>query len=228
MSGRVLEECPFLAEAVFENEQNTYYMREDVLESNNTCIINGGGGGGGGTIGSGPGSGCERESRVGKERLYRFKLKDMQTFDRIKDNWINGDLEMEVSITVAPLNGAPFSITKVFYLNNSDVRDCGVFNCNTEWVYDDAEIITWNRSLYGENMHFAWSEYDPGTTTTRSSSFTNTYKIDANNSITSNISFSRATTDATDNLGESVVEYCDGIGTDGFTYSTSGLFFQVQ
>lgn len=103
-----------------------------------------------------------------------------------------------------------------------------MFNCNTERVYDNAEIITWNRSLYGENMFYSWTEHDPGTTITRDFSFSNTYKIDANNSITNNISFSRATTDASDNLGESVVEYCDGIGADGFTYSTSGLLFQVQ
>ncbi|GMQ29126.1 hypothetical protein [Algoriphagus confluentis] len=220
---RILEDCPLLAEAVFENELNTYYMRQDVLESNNACII----GGGGGPIGSGPSIGCERENRPGKERLYRFKLKDMNTFDAVKDQWINGDLEIELAITVAPLNGNPFSITKTFYLDNSDVRDCGIFTCDTEWVYDNAEIITWNRSLYGENMFFAWTEYDPGTTITRNYSFSNTYKIDANNSVTSNVSYSRTITDGTDDLGESVVEYCDEIGTDGFTYSTSGIFFQV-
>ena len=91
-SSRIMEEYSLIAEAVFENELNAYYMRQDVFELNNACII----GGGGGTIGSGPGSGCEREGRVGKERFYRFKLKDMQTFDAVKDHWINGDLEIEV------------------------------------------------------------------------------------------------------------------------------------
>jgi hypothetical protein len=229
-SSRISEECPFLAEAIFENEQNTYYMRQDVLESNNTCIINGGGGGGGGggTIGSGPGSGCERDSRVGKERFYRFKLKNMNIFDQIKDQWINGNLEIDVSITIAPLNGAPFTVTKAFYLNNSDLRNCGVFNCETQWRYESAEIITWTRSLYGDRMMFVWSEFDPGNTQTQNFSFSNNYKLPDGNTTTSNVSFSITTTDATDKLGSSVVEYCDGIGSDGFMYDTGSLFFQAQ
>jgi hypothetical protein len=38
----------------------------------------------------------------------------MATFDGIRDHWINGDLEMEVNIAIAPLNGTPFVITKIF------------------------------------------------------------------------------------------------------------------
>jgi hypothetical protein len=223
VSSRILD-CPIIAEAVFENEQNIYYLREDVLESNNICVI----GGGGGTIGTGPGSGCERDNRTSKEKFYRFKLKSMTIFDQIKDQWISGDLEFEVTVTIAPLNGTPFPVTKVFYLNNSDVRDCGVFKCNPEWVYQSAEIITWNRSIYGDRMMYVWSEYDPGTTQTQNFSFSNSYKLGDGNTTTNNASFSITTTDATDKLGSSVVEYCDGIGSDGFLYDTGSLVFQAQ
>lgn len=34
--------------------------------------------------------------------------------------------------------------------------------------------------------------------------------------------------EATDKLGSSVVEFCDGIGSDGFMYDTGSLFFQAQ
>jgi hypothetical protein len=153
----------------------------------------------------------------------------MDIFHEIKDQWINGDLEMEVNIAIAPLNGTPFVITKIFYLNNSDVRDCGLFNCNTQWRYENPEIITWNPALYGERMEYVWSEYDPGTTQTQNFAFSNTWEIEAGPDITNTVNYSITTTDETDRLGSSIVEYCDTIGiNDGFIYNTGTLSFQLQ
>ena len=103
-----------------------------------------------------------------------------------------------------------------------------MFNCNTQWRYENAEVITWDRELYGEKMFYVWSEYDPGTSTTKTYSFSNSYKGTDGSNQTSNVSFSETTTDKTDELGQSIVEYCDGIGSDGFQYNTGSLYFQIQ
>ena len=78
-------------------------------------------------------------------------------------------------------------------------------------------------------MSYVWSEWDPGLTRTQNFSFSNSWEISAGQAITNTVNFSITTTDETDRLGSSIVEYCNTIGTnDGFIYNTGSLSFQLQ
>jgi hypothetical protein len=215
-SNRVLD-CPILAEAIYENDYNSYYYTEDVYDSQNLCI------GGGGTGGGGPieGSSCDRNLNSGKDRLNRLKFNSMQDFRDVNE-WFDGGQEIEVTITFAISNGNISSLKKFWTGSDSDFKDCGLFNCNTQWFYlGNAEIVTWTLSTYGDAMLYVWIEKDPGDPIELSNTFSSTFPgTGGAPGSTFSTTVKQTITDEDDELGEAIVEYCDQTTGEGYEYNS--------
>jgi hypothetical protein len=215
-SNRILD-CPILAEAIYENDYNSYYYTEDVYDSQNLCI------GGGGTGGGGPieGSSCDRNLNSGKDRLNRLKFNSMQDFRDVNE-WFDGGQEIEVTITFAISNGNISSLKKFWTGSDSDFKDCGLFNCNTQWFYlGNAEIVTWTLSTYGDAMLYVWIEKDPGDPIELSNTFSSTFPgTGGAPGSTFSTTVKQTITDEDDELGEAIVEYCDQTTGEGYEYNS--------
>lgn len=217
-SSRVLT-CPILADAVFSNTSNNYYNTGDVYDSQNLCIGDSGGG-------SGSGSSCDRDSNTSKDKVYRMKFNDMAAL-RHANEWFDGGQELELTITFAQPNGAITNAKKFWAGSDSDFKDCGVFNCNTQWFYlGDSEVVTWNESTYGNAMSYIWIEKDSGNTTEISSSFTTTFKLPNGGSSSTTIGAKASSTDESEELAVWIVEYCDSTTGNGYEYGGSGAYIK--
>jgi hypothetical protein len=103
-----------------------------------------------------------------------------------------------------------------------------VFSCKPAWKSINTEIVTWDKSVYGNAMHYFWVEKDPGTTTTYSTSFSSKFDNSGGTSSTVTSQLSFTITDGDDLLGESIVAYCDKANNEGYEYSTGRVNFNVK
>ncbi|WP_075348952.1 hypothetical protein [Algoriphagus marinus] len=214
-SNRILD-CPILAGAIFENDYNSYYYTEDVYYSQNLCI-----GGGGPVDGAPVNPTCDRDSNSGKDRLNRLKFNSMQDFRDVNE-WFDGGQEIEVTITFAISNGNISSVKKFWTGSDSDFKDCGLFNCNTQWFYlGNAEIVTWNPTTYGDAMLYVWIEKDPGDPIELSNTFSSSFPgVGGAPGTNFSTTVKQTITDEDDELGEAIVEYCDQTTGDGNEYNS--------
>ena len=232
----VIDECPIMQEAYFEDEQNAYYLRSDVFEEVNHCTGGGGGccyGGGGTGGGSGGGTGgsnttCDRDSKSGKDRLHRMIFNSMTEFKRVNE-WFDGGQDIEVTIFFGQANGSIAKVTKAFSGKDKDFKDCGLFDCDPEWFgLGNAEVVTWDKDIYGSAMLYSWVEKDGGSTIELNSGFSSTFDNDDGSKTTQTFSVKNTIQDKDDTMGESVVEYCDNTDGEGYTYNTGRIKFQVR
>jgi len=144
--------------------------------------------------------------------------------DNGDDAWFNGGLEVHVEIRFGQANGGVSKLTKVFAGARGAWRECGFLwtNCKTIWYNTNTEIVTWDKNVYGDAMHYVWYERDGGGTRTETIKWTS--KI---GSIPVEFTDSRVVNIEDDVLGESIVEYCDNTQGEGYTYQTDALFFKV-
>jgi hypothetical protein len=232
----LIDECPIMQKAYFEDEQNLYYLRSDVFQEVNHCTGGGGGGSGGGTGGgsgggTGGGSGntsCDRDIKSGKDRLHRMIFNSMGDF-KDANEWFDGGQDLEVTIFFGQANGAISKVTKSFSGKDSDFKDCGLFNCDPEWFgLGNVEIVTWDKDIYGNAMLYSWVEKDGGETVELNNSFSSSYDNDDGTKTTQSFAVKSTIQDKDDRLYESVVEYCDNTDGDGYTYNTGKIKFQVR
>lgn len=209
---------------------NDYILLDDYYDAQNDCTMAGlpnsnGGSGGGTTVSS-----CDRDSNNNKDRITGLKYKDMNKYRRDMDDdngddaWFNGGLEVHVEIRFGQANGSVSKLTKVFAGARGAWRECGFLwtNCNTIWYNTNTEIVTWDKNVYGDAMHYVWYEHDGGGTRTETIKWTS--KI---GSVPVEFTDSRVVNIEDDVLGESIVEYCDNTQGEGYTYQTDALFFKV-
>jgi len=228
----VIDECPIIQSPYYENDQNLYYLRSDVYAEINQCTggggcCYGGGGSGGGTGGSGTTT-CDRDRKSGKDRLHRMIFNSMTQFKRVNE-WFDGGQDIEVTIFFGQANGAMAKVTKAFSGKDKDFKDCGLFDCDPEWFgLGDAEVVTWDKDIYGSAMLYSWIEKDGGSTIELNSGFSSTFDNDDGSKTTQTFSVKNTIQDKDDTMGESVVEYCDNTDGDGYTYNTGRIKFQVR
>jgi len=212
---------------LFENSNYAYYNSSDYYEAlNNAVLYEGGGSGGGGSSGT---SSCTRDARSNKDELVRMSFAEIRYFNQASQ-WFDSGLEIEFTITFANANGAISKLTKFVSGPDRDFRNCPFpgLKCKPAWKEINAEIVTWDKSIYGNAMHYFWVEKDPGTTTTYTTSFSTTFNNTNGTTSTINNTISIPITDEDDLLGEAIVEYCDNANGDGYEYSTGKVKFNVK
>lgn len=132
-------------------------------------------------------------------------------------------LKNEDPDTIAKANGSVMQLQKAVTGNDGDFRDCPWFNCHTIWRNSGVEIVTWDKSIYGDTMVYDWIERDTGNSLEVSVDIST--KI---NGITVNATAKRTITDNDDILRSSAVEYCDAANGEGYLYNTGYLSFYVR
>lgn len=219
-SGRIDCEGP---QPILIDDQMDYFLKEDYY--NTLALCGGGGTGGSGTGGGSTGgstggsgsSGCDRDSNGSKDNLHRLKFNSSSVYKDAKDGWFNNDMEIRVDILFGTQNGAISTLTKYFNKRQRDIKDLN-------WTGLNVEIVTWDKSVWGNAMLYTWLEDDGDGTTTTSYSWTS--KFDDNNTATFSTSITIPKKHY--NLGSSIVEYCDKTSGDGYTYNTGRMQFQVN
>ncbi|MGK7397807.1 MAG: hypothetical protein ACNS62_24760 [Candidatus Cyclobacteriaceae bacterium M3_2C_046] len=226
-SGRLkrVEECPQLAsiEPYYSTSQYDYYNITDL----NYCYP---------TEPpydppSPPPSGstaCDRDRKNTKDELNKMKFTSMTAYKAANEGWFDSRLEMQVTIFFGTKAGEISKVTKYFTGKEHEFKNCGLFNCNPEWFEMYFEVITWDRSKYGDIMLYSWIERDGGEETNHSAEFTSNYKNDDNTTTSTKHSVSYKIKDEDDLLGESIVEYCDNTDGEGYLYKPGDIEFYVR
>jgi hypothetical protein len=230
----VIDQCPIMQEAYFDDDLNRYYLRSSVYNEINKCIIarlpsfppRSPGGPGGGTGGST--ITCDRDRKSGKDRLHRMIFNTMKNYRDVNE-WFDGGQDIEVTIFFGQVNGAIVKVTKAFSGRDKNFKNCGIFKCYPEWFgLGNAEVVTWDKDIYGSAMLYSWVEKDGGSTVELNSSFSATFENDDGSKTTQTFSVKNTIQSQDDFMGESVVEYCDNTDGDGYTYNTGKIKFQVR
>jgi hypothetical protein len=216
---------------MYESSEFNYYYRSDYYDALNTCEIYGGGGSGGGSGGGGNAGtiACDRDARANKDELVRMSFTEIKWFNDAS-GWLDGGLEIEVTISFARPNGAITKVTKFVTGPDRDFRDCPFpgFTCKPAWKGINTEIVTWDKAIYGDAMHYFWKENDSGAETTYSSTFSTTFDNADGSKSTTTSGLSFKISDKDDLLGEAIVEYCDKANGDGYEYNTGKIKFNVR
>ncbi len=224
-NGRVDGLCPLSIDPYYSTPTKNYYFLNDYYEAQNLCSLGGGSSGGGGPGGGSAGGGtatCDRDIKNTKDELVKMKVNDYNDFKRIND-WFDGGQEFIATIIMAKANGSVIQLQKAVTGKDGDFRDCSWFNCQTIWRNSGVEIVTWDKSIYGDTMVYDWIERDTGNSIEVSVDIST--KI---NGTTVTATAKRTITDEDDILKSSAVEYCDAANGDGYLYNTGYVSFYVR
>lgn len=212
----VEEPCLQSATPYFSDGTNDYYFYTDAF-----C----GGGGIGGTPGGGSGggtTGCDRDQNSNPDKLDRAKFDSDYWFDEA-EGWLDGKPEVYYILFTGASQPhlAQLPPKSLPLVDRSRWKDCGVFSCNPEWVYNiNLEMFNWDPQLYGRAVVVWFYEYDPGDSESRTSSVS--VKDAAGNTQT----FSRTWTVSNNDfdLFGSPVDFCDDATGSNLKIYTTGRF----
>jgi hypothetical protein len=199
-----------------------YVLITDYYDAQNDCTLAGlPSSSGGGNSGS---TSCDRDIDPDKDELHRVKFKTIEAYRQARDGWLNSRFELKVIITLGTINGVPQVLEKMIINDENEYRSCGIFNCDPRWVNVLSEVITWDKAIYGDKMHYSFYEYDG---TGDSSTITVQFPVTIG-ATTFNITSSHTIKSNDFPIGNSYVEYCDNSQNDGYTYNTGTFEFQVR
>jgi len=207
-------------DAFMQSNLYRFVYLDDYYNAQNECSVPGSPGGGTNV----QPSSCDRDTNPSKDELTRMMFISTNAMREAADQWIGGEMEIKIVITLGTKTGSAQTLTKMYFGKRTDFRHCGIFNCDTRWVNLNHEIVTWDKSEYGNKMFYMFYEYDgTGTTETTSVSF----PIEINGTT---FTINNTVTTKSDDLplGESVVEYCDNTDGEGYTYRAGVVDFQVS
>jgi hypothetical protein len=213
------------AEAYFSTISTDYYLMYDL---NSVC--DGGAGGGGTTppLGNSQGA-CTRDSRQNKDVLTKMKFNSIGDL-RDVNSWFDGGQELQITIVFATANGAITKLTKYASGNDRDFRSCNWLglNCSPSWFNINQEILTWDKSIYGDAMLYNWLERDGGDPVEYTTSFSTTFNNSDGSKSTINNQIKFTYSDKDDLFGDAIVEYCDNANGDGYLYGINKMSFYVK
>ncbi|AXT50961.1 hypothetical protein D1818_09030 [Aquimarina sp. BL5] len=219
----IFDNCEIIAPAFHQNDTNEYHFTDDLMNQASLCSGGGGGSGGGGTGGGSGNTGCDRDRKSGKDRLNKLKFNSMPSFREIAE-WHDGAVELELTAILGTGTNTFKDVVKRFNGRRGQFKNCSVFNCNPEWfdLYN-TEIDTWDKDIYGDKMLYIWVEKDGGGQIPLKFSLSTKIKgFNAKINSTITIKFED------DEIGQSIIEYCDNTDGDGYTYNTGLMKFQVR
>ena len=227
----LVDDC--IGDVFFQDEYSDYVLLDTYHDAQNVCTIN-----------SIPNNTnppneddptdpvCDRDMKNTKDELVGFQFNGVDRIRRVVEgddndkSWFSGHLEIHVDIILGTATGEINTLKKVFHGTRTDFRKCGFLwtNCRTRWFATEVEIVTWDKTIYGDRMRYSFIEYDGGEST-RKESYSFTTKI---NDIPVTISGEQEFQQNDDSLGNSLVEYCDNTDDDGTEYDTGTLKFNVS
>jgi hypothetical protein len=211
---------------VFENGVYQYFSFQQFIE----CLQNLNSGGGSGTGDPEPDCG-DRDTRNKKDRYDRMKFNSENALEDA-ESWWGGDIEMRFIVAIVDgTAGNPKKVEKYWQDEREDwYNSCNFWGCSgTKWYSEqDLEIVTWEKEDYGDAMHYEWLEVDRTDWTTEITiGVSSKFKISGvETSVNAGVKFMYNPKD--DQLGSSIVEYCDPANLPiGYNYNTGTLQFSV-
>ncbi len=220
-----LSTCLDASDPYFSDGMNDYYFIDDYMCGGTS----GGGSGTGGSGGSGTGgsTGCDRDQNNNPDFLDRAKFESMNWM-REAEGWLDGAPEVYYILFTgsSQANLAQLPPKALPVVDRSKWKDCGVFTCNPEWLFNiNLEMFNWDPQLYGRAVTIRFFEYDPGDSETRSFSITVKDAAGNNQTFTSSTTVSNNDFD----LFGTPMEYCDDVtGSDLKIYTTGRFNFAVK
>jgi len=180
------------------------------------------------------------------EAVTALEFENLTTLQSVNSNWTEGDLEFHV---IAMFIGASSTLTqleKVYHATSDDFYSNGQLTAKIIY-FSPLVLVPWEMNVYGDKWKFNVYEYDPGTTTTISTSHSTTkstnftYDVGLQNIVKIGSGYGSSTTTVDSNsttvtttttsnqLGEAVHNWFDPVITsaqyNGFTflYSTKEI-----
>lgn len=174
---------------------------------------------------------CDRDRKSGKDQLVKMIFRNLTAFRNAREGWFQNKMEIRCHIFLGDGDGNLSTLVKPLSRRETDFKDCGMFSgCHAKWVGMYSEIVTWDKSTYGDRMKYMWSEYDgTGSTISSEVSFSSKFTNETTGretTITSKTTFSYKSDDYL--LGDSMVEYCDNTDGEGYQYNTPDISFFVN
>lgn len=210
------DSCLQRATPYFSDGGNYYYFYTDYYCSGEGSNDNPPGGGA---------IGCDRDVNNKSDHVNQIKFESMGELNRAEP-WENGAPELFFIVFTGSVSTHLQQIRKnVPKVDRSKWKDCGLFNCVTEWNYTDIELFHWDKTQFAETMTFKWFEYDGGgfTTIKTESSIPNSLGG------TTKVEISSTVNKYDDDLGTAFVNYCDKATINDFKiHSSSSLFFGLR
>jgi hypothetical protein len=211
--------CLQSATPYFSDGTNDFYFYTDAF-----C---GGDGGIGGTPGGGSGggtTGCDRDQNSNPDKLDRAKFDSDYWFDQA-ESWLDGKPEVYYILFTGASQPhlAQLPPKSLPLVDRSRWKDCGVFSCTPEWVFNiNLEMFNWDPQLYGRAVTVRFYEYDPGDSESQTNSVT--VKDAAGNTQTYSRTWTISNNDF--DLFGTPVDYCDdATGSDLKIYTTGRFQF---
>lgn len=175
-------------------------------------------------------AGCDRTNRDDKDEVFKFKFRDCTAY-KSTNTLFEGAREMRVSITYANYNSLTGEVTTQTILKEGSFSKNTLRNKNwigkctsTKWVTVNWETYTWDYCTKGDNAYVYWYEEDnPDTTASLTLGFT----FEAG-PISIPINFTIPFANENDELGGSVIEYCDNANGSGYLYHTGSIDFYYR
>lgn len=172
-------------------------------------------------------AGCDRTNYTAKDRIRTFKFTSCSSYGSTS-NLFEGDREMRALVTYAYLpTGSTTPVTntilKAGSFSPNALRNANFWGTcqSTNWVGAYWDTFTWDYCTHGEQIHVQWYEEDsPDNTGSLSIGFTFTL-----GPVSIPISTTIPFANANDNLGASVVQYCDAALGTGTLYNTGSIYF---
>ena len=214
---QTVDSCIQSATPYFSDGANDYYFYTDYF-----C--------GGGSIGEGPGggtSGCDRDQNSNPDKLDRAKFENMTWLNQA-EGWLDGTPEVYYILFTGSSqpNLAQLPPKALPILDRSKWKDCGVFSCNPEWVYNiNLEMFNWDPQIYGRAVTIRFYEYDPGDSESRQYSISVKDANGNTQTFTQTVNISNNDFD----LFGTPIDYCDDVtGLDRKIYTTGRFQFAIK
>jgi hypothetical protein len=210
LKGRICLNGPILSD-----ENNDFYLKEDVNNCFNETYT-------GGATGS---TGCDRDQYARHDHVTRVKFANINVF-RQAEHYLDGNPEVFFIITLGSKNPSGFtSLRKSFpSKDRSQWKDCGIFSCSTEWHDQALPTFNWDPDTFGNLVRYDWFEEDYSKA-----------KVDLTLGLSTKISDVavsggvKITINEEDYfLDQDFVNYCDKANGSGVTYNTGKLYFTVN
>jgi hypothetical protein len=220
-----LSTCLSASDPYFSDGMNDYYFIDDYMCGGTS----GGGSGTGGSGGSGTGgsTGCDRDMNSNWDRIDRVRFITMKNL-RDAEEWVHGAPEVYFIIFTGSSQSHLAQIRKsIPEVDRSKWKDCGLFSCNTEWVFpNNLEVFNWEKMAYSQIITIQWYERDPGDSETRQTEIT--YK-DPVTGITYTEKETVTISNNDEDLDMTPVEYChDATGSDARVHTTGKIEFVLR
>ena len=173
----------------------------------------------------GPEGGCQRDTKTTKDECTRFKMtpggySHAGGHGPLRPWWLEGVfLEMQLRVFYADAGLQSINATHIYKFK--DVPNTPL--AFTVWSNLNAEVFHWVPDTNGDKMLYRWDEWDNGKKKEIKVSLGTKIKgVDVKLEGTFDL------TNNSDQMGDSVVEYCDTANTPGYEYNTGRVRFWVR